>query len=144
MTPELSLGLDMDEPIPMKKNVRLGPFQTQILECRIKPLVGGSANVMVMPLRAGESQPGRVSHLPKVASSSQRYPTSKERCLIEDILGQPSRHGGRVRSLPCTQQLGPKQGTAVHQHNAPGRGRSGISLSGSHQSVYSGFEWCSL
>ena len=39
---ESSLGLDVDEPIFMKENIRLGPFQTQILECRVKPLVGKS------------------------------------------------------------------------------------------------------
>ena len=48
----------------MKENVRLGPFQTQIPECRIKPLIGKSAHVMVTPLRAGESQLGGVWPLP--------------------------------------------------------------------------------
>ena len=61
---ESSLALDVDEPIFMKENVRLGPFQTQILECRVKPLIGESAQVMVMPLRAGESQPGGMHPLP--------------------------------------------------------------------------------
>ena len=64
IAPESSLGLDMDVPILMKANVRLGPFQTQIIECRIKPLIGESAHVMVMPLRAGESQLGRAHLLP--------------------------------------------------------------------------------
>ena len=40
----------------MKENVKLGPFKTQILECRVKPLIGESAHVMVMPLRAGVAQ----------------------------------------------------------------------------------------
>ena len=40
----------------MKENVRLGPFQIQILECKVKPLTGESAKVMVMPLKARESQ----------------------------------------------------------------------------------------
>ena len=47
----------------MKENVRLGPFQTQILKCRVKPLIGESAHVIVMPLRAGESQLGGVHPL---------------------------------------------------------------------------------
>ena len=42
----------------------LGWFQTQILECKVKPLTGESAHVMVAPLRAGESQPGWVQPLP--------------------------------------------------------------------------------
>ena len=63
VTPESSLGLDMDEPILMKENVRLGPFQMQIIECRIKLLIGESTHVMVMPLRAGESQPCGVQPL---------------------------------------------------------------------------------
>ena len=48
----------------MKENVRLGPFQTQILECKTRPLLRESAHVMVMPLKAGESQPGRAWPLP--------------------------------------------------------------------------------
>ena len=35
ITSESSLGLNVDEPIFMKENVRLGPFQTQILEGRV-------------------------------------------------------------------------------------------------------------
>ena len=44
-TSELHVGQDLDEPIYMKESVRLGPFQTQILECRVKPLIGESAQV---------------------------------------------------------------------------------------------------
>ena len=62
--PEPPMGQDLDEPVFMKENVRLGPFQTQILECRVKPLIGGSAHVMVTPLRAGETQPGGAWPLP--------------------------------------------------------------------------------
>ena len=58
------MGQDLDEPAFMKENVRLELFQTQILECRVKPLIGESAHVMVMPLRAGETQPGGVRPLP--------------------------------------------------------------------------------
>ena len=62
--PESPAGWEVDEPVFMKENFRLGPFQTQILECKVKPLIGESAHVMVMPLRAGESQPGGVQPLP--------------------------------------------------------------------------------
>ena len=55
---ELSLALDMDQPIFMKEDVRLGPFQMQILEYRVKLLIGESVQVMVTPLRARGSQPG--------------------------------------------------------------------------------------
>ena len=48
----------------MKENVRLGLFQTQIREYRVKPLIGESTHVMVTPLRAGEAQPGGVWPLP--------------------------------------------------------------------------------
>ena len=61
---ESSLALDVDEPIFIKENVRLGPLQNQILECRVKPLMGKSAQVMVMPLRVGESQQGGACPLP--------------------------------------------------------------------------------
>ena len=55
---------DLDKPVFMKENVRLGPFKTQILECRVKPLIGESAHIMVTPLRAGETQPGGAQPLP--------------------------------------------------------------------------------
>ena len=58
---EPSTSQDLDEPVFMKENVRLGPFQTQILECRVKPFIGESAHVMGTPLRAGETQPERHS-----------------------------------------------------------------------------------
>ena len=48
----------------MKENVRLVPFQTQILECKTRPLLGKSTHVMEMPLKAGASQPGGVQPLP--------------------------------------------------------------------------------
>ena len=44
--------------------MKLGPFQTQIIECKTKPLLGESAHVMVMPLKAGEAQAGRAQPLP--------------------------------------------------------------------------------
>ena len=62
--PETPMGRDLDEPVFVKENVRLGLFQTQILECRVKPFIRESAHVMVMPLRAGETQPGGVQPLP--------------------------------------------------------------------------------
>ena len=62
--PESPAGQEVDKPVFMKENVRLGPFQTQILECKLKPLIGESAHIMVMPLRTGESQPGGVQPLP--------------------------------------------------------------------------------
>ena len=49
---------DLNEPVFMKENVRLGLFQTQILECRVKPVIAESTHVMVTPLRAGGTQPG--------------------------------------------------------------------------------------
>ena len=36
--------------------LRLGSFQTQIIECKAKPLVGESAHMMIMPLRESETQ----------------------------------------------------------------------------------------
>ena len=45
---------EMDEPIFMKESMKLGPFQTQIIECKTKPLLGESAHVMVTPLKAGK------------------------------------------------------------------------------------------
>ena len=61
---ELPVSQDLDEPVFMKENVRVGPFQTQILECRVKPLIGESTHILVTPMRAGEAQPGGVWPLP--------------------------------------------------------------------------------
>ena len=63
-TAESASFVEIDKPVFMKETVRLGPFQTQILECRTKPLLGESAYVMVTPLKAGKSQPGGVQPLP--------------------------------------------------------------------------------
>ena len=38
--PKSSQSSEIDELIFMKENVRLGPFQTQILECKTRPLLG--------------------------------------------------------------------------------------------------------
>ena len=46
----------IDEPILVKEHVRLGPFQTQILECKVKPLIRETALVMVCPTKVGEIQ----------------------------------------------------------------------------------------
>ena len=76
VTPKSSLGLD---------NVRLGPFETQILECRTKSLVGENTHVMVMPLRAGESQPGGMQPCPLDCMSYMHPLGSKweaARCLV--------------------------------------------------------------
>ena len=55
---------EIDEPIFMKKSMKLGPFQTQIIECKTKPLLGESAHVMVTPLKAAEAQPDGARPLP--------------------------------------------------------------------------------
>ena len=48
---------EIDESVFMRESLKLGPFQTQIIECKTKPLLGESAHVMIMPLRACEAQP---------------------------------------------------------------------------------------
>ena len=51
---------EIDELVFMKESMRLGPFQTQIIECKTKPLLGESTHVMIMPLRVYEAQPDGV------------------------------------------------------------------------------------
>ena len=48
---------EIDEPVFMKESLRLGPFKTQIIECKTKPLLQKSAHVMIMPLGMCEAQP---------------------------------------------------------------------------------------
>ena len=52
-----SLDQEIDKPVFMKENLKLGEFQTQIIECKTKPLHRESAYVMIMPLRGYEAQP---------------------------------------------------------------------------------------
>ena len=62
--PKVSQGQEIDKLIIMKESVKLDLFQTQIIGCKTKPLIGESAHVMVMPLKADEAQPGRAWPLP--------------------------------------------------------------------------------
>ena len=53
----------INEPVSMKESLKLGPFQTQIIECKTKSLLAEGAHVMIMPLRAHEAQPDGVQPL---------------------------------------------------------------------------------
>ena len=74
-TPESASFVEIAEPVFMRENVRLGPFQTQILECRTKPLLGESAHVMVTPLKAGELQLGGMAFAPGITCVARIHET---------------------------------------------------------------------
>ena len=46
----------IDKPTMVREHVNVGPFQTQILECKVKPLLRETALTMVCPIRVGETQ----------------------------------------------------------------------------------------
>ena len=71
-TPEPAPDPKIDDPVFTKENVRLGPFQIQILECRTTPLLRKSAHVMVMPLKAGKK--GGTALAPWIACVAHLYP----------------------------------------------------------------------
>ena len=48
--------VDVDELVTVKESICLGPFQMEIIEGWVKPLLGDTAHVMIMPLKAGEGQ----------------------------------------------------------------------------------------
>ena len=48
----------------MRESIHLGPFQTEIIEEWVKPLLGDMAHVMIMPLKAGEGQLQEARPLP--------------------------------------------------------------------------------
>ena len=48
---------DVDELVSVRESVCLGPFQTKIIEGRVKPLFGDMAHVMITPLKVGDGQP---------------------------------------------------------------------------------------
>ena len=56
--------VDMDELVTVRESVHLGPFQTEIIEGWVKPLLGDMAHVMVTLLKVGEGQPRDSRPLP--------------------------------------------------------------------------------
>ena len=48
----------------MRESMPLDPFQTEIIEGKIKPLLGESAHMIVTPLRVGDTQPTGARPLP--------------------------------------------------------------------------------
>ena len=54
---------DVDELVMVQESVHLGPFQTEIMEGQVKPLLGDTSHVMITPLRA-EGQPREGKSLP--------------------------------------------------------------------------------
>ena len=46
----------MDELVMVRESVHLGPFQTEIIEGWVKPLLGDMAHVVVTPMKVGEGQ----------------------------------------------------------------------------------------
>ena len=53
----------IDEPVMVREHVKVGLFQTQILECKVKPLLRETALVMVCPIRVGKTQLARMCPL---------------------------------------------------------------------------------
>ena len=56
--------VDMDELVTVRESVHLGPFQTKIIEGRVKPLFRDTAQVMITPLKSGEGQLHEARPLP--------------------------------------------------------------------------------
>ena len=48
--------VDVDELVMVRESVHLGPFQTEIIDGWVKPLLGDTAHIMVMPLKVREGQ----------------------------------------------------------------------------------------
>ena len=55
--------MDVDELVTVRESICLGPFQMEIIERRVKPLLGNMAHVMIMPLKA-EDQSWEARPLP--------------------------------------------------------------------------------
>ena len=56
--------VNMDELVTVRESVCLGPFQTKIIEGRVKPLFGDTAHMMITLLKAGEGQLQEARPLP--------------------------------------------------------------------------------
>ena len=73
----------------MKESLRQGLFQTQIIECKTKPLLGESAHMMIMPLRACEAQSDGAWPLPLGLHVYTRLKMSSSKvCRSKDYVGQ--------------------------------------------------------
>ena len=48
--------VDVDKLVMVRESVRLGPFQTEIIEGWVKPLFGDTAHMMITLLKVGEGQ----------------------------------------------------------------------------------------
>ena len=56
--------VDVDELVTVRESVRLGPFQTEIIEGWVRPLFGDMAYMMITPLKVGEGQPWEARPFP--------------------------------------------------------------------------------
>ena len=56
--------VEVDELVTAREGVHLGLFQTEIIEGWVKPLLGDTTHVMIMPLKAGEGQLQEARPLP--------------------------------------------------------------------------------
>ena len=54
----------MDELVTVRESVHLGPFQMEVIEGQVKPLLGDTAHVMITPLKAREGQLQEARPLP--------------------------------------------------------------------------------
>ena len=68
----------MDELVTARESICLGPFQTEIIEGWVKPLLGDMAHVMITPLKVGEGQPWKARPLPPGTPCSPHVHTSQE------------------------------------------------------------------
>ena len=51
----------------------------------------------------------------------KKHPSGDERCPAEEVPGQSGGYRGGPCTFPRARQLGPEQGTAVHEYNTQGR-----------------------
>ena len=56
--------VDVDELVTVRESVHLGPFQTEIIEGWLKPLLGDMTHMMIMPLKTEEGQLREARPLP--------------------------------------------------------------------------------
>ena len=107
---------EIDEPVFMKKSLKLGPFQTQIIECKTKPLLGESAHVRIMPLRACEAQLDGVQPLLPGLHLLHTYTwlkmsSSKVLIIVRNMLDSPIflKKGARVACMVSASLVPPTE-----------------------------------
>ena len=98
----------------MKESLKLGSFQTQIIECKTKPILGESTHMMITSLRVCKAQPDGVCPLPPGlhvlhAYTQLKMSSSKVSIIVRNMSDSPIflKKGVRVAHMVSASPVPP-------------------------------------